>query len=70
MNTVCERSDASQMKQGNSTEQYRPIPSSAPEDSGSHRFSSMNKPYAAPKRRHTNGIASANRIPVTPYSVS
>ena len=48
------------MNAGNSTEQYRPTPSNAPDDSGTYRFSSMNTPYAAPNRRQTNGIAATN----------
>ena len=40
----CERVVANQIKAGNNTEQYRPIPSNTPDESGSHKFSNMNKP--------------------------
>src|SRR6478672_11241350 len=73
INAVERRDDrivASQMKQGNNTEQYRPSPSNAPDDSGTYKFSAMNRPYAAPNRRQTSGVATANTSAVTPYNVS
>src|SRR5713226_3022034 len=65
-----ERILASQTKKGNITEQYRPNPSYCPDDRGNHRFASMNKPYAVPKRAHTNGTAMTNPSAVRPFSVS
>ena len=68
--TTRDRRLASQMKHGNMTAQYRPTPSNTPDESGSHKLTSMNNPYAAPRRRHTNGVAIRKRTPVRPFSVS
>src|SRR6059058_5248012 len=65
-----DRTLAAQIKNGKSTAQYRPSPSNCPDDSGSHRLASMNSPYAAPKRDHTNGVATRNTPAARPFSVS
>src|SRR5580692_1184901 len=67
---VSERQVAIQMKTGNITEQYRPSPSYCPDESGSQRFARRYMPYAALRRRHTNGTLTANESAMTPFSVS